>query len=168
LTLVECGRVIEVLNVEGKRIRIRTACKRDREKLIKFYESLSTETIYNRFMGIIRYFDPYVDDLLKRYKSIVIVAEDEETGDIVGVSEAVGDEKGSAESGIAVLERYQRKGIGTALAKAIVEESRRAGFKTLYGYILSENIGAYKLAKKFGAKIKRSYGTMTRIEIPLY
>ncbi len=163
----KCKRVLEEVIVKGRPIRLRLACEDDKEKLIKFYESLSVETIYNRFMGVIRYFDPYVESLFKKHKTIVIVAEDKETGEIVGVSEAVGDESGAAESGIAVLERYQRGGLGTALARAIVNEAKRAGFKKLYGYILSENLGAYKLAKKFGARITRNYGEMLRIEIPL-
>ncbi len=167
MTLEECKKTFKKVVIRGRPIGIRLACKNDREKLIRFYESLSVETIYNRFMGVIRYFDPYVDSLLRKSKAIVIVAEDEEKDEIVGVAEAVGDERGAAESGIAVLERYQRGGLGTAMAKILVEKSKKLGFKTLYGYILSHNMGAYKLAKKFGARIKRDYGEMIRIEIPL-
>ncbi len=167
MTANKCNEIFERTIIKGRPIRIRLACDKDREKLIKFYESLSVETIYNRFMGVIRYFDPYVDNLLRKSKSLVIVAEDEESNEIVGVAEAVGDESGAAESGIAVLERYQRGGLGTLMAKILVEKSKEAGFKKLYGYIFSHNLGAYRLAKKFGARIKRDYGDIMRIEIPL-
>jgi len=163
----KCNEIFKRAVIKSRPVRIRLVCDKDREKLIKFYESLSVETIYNRFMGVIRYFDPYVDSLLRKSKSIVIVAEDEENNEIVGVAEAVGDESGAAESGIAVLEKYQRGGLGTLLAKVIVEKSKEIGFKKLYGYIFSHNLGAYRLAKKFGAIIKRDYGDIMRIEISL-
>jgi GNAT superfamily N-acetyltransferase len=149
----------------GMIITIRRACKKDREKLIKFYEKLSTECIYNRFMGIIRYFDPYVDKLLKE-RAIVIVAETS-SGEIVGVAEAVFDEKGRAESGIAVLDKYQGHGIGSLLGKYILEEARNAGIKKMYAYIMSSNTRALSMALKHGAKIEKKYSGMTYIVFDL-
>ncbi len=149
----------------GVIITIRRACKEDREKLIRFYERLSTECIYNRFMGIIRYFDPYVDRLLKG-RAIVIVAEAPD-GEIVGVAEAVFDEKGRAESGIAVLDDYQGLGIGSLLGKYILEEARRAGIKKMYAYIMSSNIRALNMALKYGARIEKKYSGMTYIAFDL-
>jgi len=160
-------RAIAVKHVRCREVIIRVATREDRDKLVKFYEALSVESVYNRFMGIIRFFDPYVDRLLSERKSVVVVAEDKREGLIVGVAEAVGDEE-AAESGIAVLEAYQRAGLGTELARALVLEARKAGFKKLYGYVLRDNIAALRLARKFGAVIKQRYPDMIRLEISLY
>jgi len=150
---------------DGTIITIRRACKKDRERLIEFYQKLSTECIYNRFMGIIRYFDPYVDRLLKG-RAIVVVAETED-GKIVGVAEAVFDEEGRAESGIAVLDNYQGVGIGSLLGKYILSEARRSGIKKMYAYIMSSNIKALNMALKYGARIEKKYSGMTYIVFDL-
>jgi RimJ/RimL family protein N-acetyltransferase len=161
-----CGRLLGTHRARGVELRIRIACRKDRDALIRFYESLSLETIYTRFFGIIRYFDPYVDKLLSNARAVVVVAEAPD-GRIVGVAEAVGDESGNAESGIAVLEEFRGMGVGTALARAIVRVSRECGFRKLYGYVLANNTAAYRLATKFGARLVGSYESMYRIEIDL-
>ncbi len=162
----QCGEILGYHRARGLTLRIRTACKKDREALIRFYESLSAETIYTRFFAVIRYFDPYVDKLLSSSRAVVVVAEAPD-GRIVGIAEAVGDETGAAESGIAVLEEFQGQGVGTALGKAILEAARRCGFRKLYGYIMPTNQAAYRLASKFGARIVGTYEAMYRIEFDL-
>jgi len=165
---LDCNRKLGRLTVRGRPVTIRRACKADRDALIRFYSRLSTETLYSRFMSIIRYFDPYVDKLLSGSRTVVIVAEDEVTGEIVGVAEAIGDESGdAAESGIAVLEDYQGAGLGKAMAVALLEEARRAGFKKLYAYLLSANAAARRLAERFGARYVGYYGDMVRMELQL-
>jgi RimJ/RimL family protein N-acetyltransferase len=161
-----CGEVLGTHEAVGLRLRIRIACRRDREALIRFYESLSAETIYTRFFAVIRYFDPYVDRLLSSSRSVVVVAEAPD-GRIVGIAEAVGDESGAAESGIAVLEEFQGRGIGTALGRAILDAARRCGFTKLYGYVMPSNRAAIRLALKFGARIVGRYESLYRIEFDL-
>ncbi len=161
-----CGRLLGTHRARGVELRIRIACAKDRDKLIRFYESLSLESIYTRFFGIVRYFDPYVDSLLRNSRAVVVVAEAPD-GRVVGVAEAVGDERGYAESGIAVLEDFRGMGVGTALGEAILRVSRECGFRKLYGYIMPENRAAYRLAMKFGARVVRQYESMYRIEFDL-
>ncbi len=164
----DCLKPLARHMVRGRSVIIRRACKGDRDAMIRFYSRLSSETLYSRFMSIIRYFDPYVDKLLSNSRSVVILAVDEETGDVVGIAEAIGDESGeAAESGIAVLESYQGAGLGTAMAKILLSEARREGFKKLYAYLLAGNIAAKRLAEKFGAKYVGFYGDMIRMELEL-
>ncbi len=151
--------------VRGRRVAIRRACPGDRDEMIRFYNRLSAETLYNRFMSIIRYFDTYVDRLLSDSRTLVLVAEDVETGEIVGIAEAVGDEKGEAECGIAILESYQGAGLGTAMGRVFLQEARKEGFKKLYAYMLASNLAPLKLARKFGARITGRHGDMLRAEL---
>ncbi len=163
---MECRkRVIDRLEVDGEEVVIREACDEDKDALIRFYESLRAETIYTRFFTIIKYFQPYVERILSKSSSVIVVAE-ASNGRIVGVAEAVADD-GDAESGIAVLEAYQGKGIGKALARAIVRLAAEKGLKRLYGYIMTGNYRAYRLAKKFGARVVENYGDMLLMEIPV-
>jgi len=134
------------------------------DRLIKFYEQLSSECIYNRFMSIIRYFDPYVDSLF-RGKSIVIMAK--VRGRIVGVAEVVYDERGMGESGIAVLDEYQGRGIGSLLGRLILEEARKNGIRKFYAYVLPTNMKALQMALKYGARIVKRYSGMLYLEFNL-
>lgn len=162
-----CGRVLDKLNVDGREIIIRGLCPEDRDKLLRFYEKLRDETIYTRFFSVIRYFNPYVERLVSSTGILAIVAEDAQSGEIVGVAELVLDRDGVAEGGIIVLERLQGKGIGSAMALALKRVAREHGIKMVYGYILADNIKAYRLVKKLGGKPKSYYSSMIYVEIPL-
>ncbi|MCE4603957.1 MAG: GNAT family N-acetyltransferase [Aeropyrum sp.] len=162
-----CGRIYEIVESGGLRFRIRGLCPEDKEQLIRFYESLSEETIYTRFFTIVRYFDPYVEKMISTICSLVIVAVEEGSGRIVGVAEAYIDDRGIAEAGIVILEKYQGRGLGSKLARHLISVLKEFGAKKLYGYVLSDNSRALSLAKKLGAKIVREAPGIIRVEIAM-
>ncbi|MCE4617807.1 MAG: GNAT family N-acetyltransferase [Desulfurococcales archaeon] len=149
---------------DGTPVEVERATPEDREKLIHFYEALSAECIYNRFMSIIRYFDPYVDSLF-RGNAIVLMAKVNDK--VVGVAEVVYDDRGMGESGIAVLDEYQGKGIGSLLGRLIIEEAKKNGIKKFYAYILPTNMKALQMALKHGARIVKRYSGMLYLEFDL-
>ncbi len=159
-----CGRVVSEITGERGRIVIRGLCEDDRDKLIEFYNSLTEESIYSRFFSIIRNFEPYVDKLISE-GAIVLVAEAE--GRIVGVAEAVPDGKGRAEAGVAVLEAYQGRGIGTTLASTLMKLAGKFGIRSVYAFILADNPRAFRLARKLGFKVKEHYGDMVLVVLDL-
>ncbi|MEB3765580.1 MAG: GNAT family N-acetyltransferase [Desulfurococcales archaeon] len=166
-----CGRVFDKINItiNGKTIPVvlRGACPSDKEKLIEFYEKLSTETIYTRFFSIVRYFEPYVEKILSN-PAYVIVAERADTGEIIGVAEAIpAEDQTKAEAGIVVLEKFQGRGLGTKIAYTLNKALHENGVKYVYGYIMPENTKAYKLVKKLGGRIKSYYESMLLVEIPV-
>jgi len=162
-----CGKVYGEYVVDGRRIVFRGACPGDKEKLIRFYERLSAETIYTRFFSIMRYFDPYVERLLSSSKALVVVAEDAGTGEIVGIAELIVDKDDVAEGGIIVLEELQGKGIGSRLAEAMRKAAVEHGVRAVYGYILPDNVKALRLVKKLGGRVKERYPSMLYVEIPI-
>jgi len=162
-----CGQVYGEYTVDGRRIVFRGACPGDRDKLIRFYERLSAETIYTRFFSIVRYFDPYIDQLLSSSRALVVVAEDADTGEIVGIAELIVEKDGVAEGGIIVLEELQGKGIGSRLAEAMRKAAIAHGVRAVYGYILPDNVKALRLVKKLGGRVKQRYPSMLYVEIPI-
>jgi len=162
-----CGKVFDEFEVDGHRIVIRGLCPDDKEKLLSFYEKLRDETIYTRFFSIIRHFTPYVDRLISSSRIYSVVAENEDTEEIIGVAELVLDKNGAAEGGIVVLEAMQGKGIGSRLAKALATVARNVGIRKVYGYIMADNIRALRLVKKLGGRPKNYYSSMIYVEIPL-
>ncbi len=161
-----CGKVFDRLKINDVEIVIRGACPGDREKLISFYERLSAETIFTRFFSIIRHFEPYVDQILSSSKSLVVVAERVDTGEIVGIAELIA-ENSKAEGGIVVLEELQGRGIGSRLAMALKDAALEHNIRWVYGYILPDNIRAIRLVKKLGGRIKSKYPSLYYVEIPI-
>lgn len=155
------------ISIDSRRIIIRGICPEDRDKLLDFYNKLSDETIYTRFFSIIRYFDPYVERLVSKSGILGVVAEDVETGEIVGVAELILEKNGVAEGGIVILESMQGKGLGSTMAKVMRDIARSFGIKRVYGYILADNVKALKLVKKLGGRLKEYYSSMILVEIPL-
>ncbi len=162
-----CGRVFDEFSAGGRRIVIRGLCPDDKEKLLEFYEKLRDETIYTRFFSIMRHFAPYVKRLVSSSNIYAVIAEDADTGDIVGVAELVVDESGAAEGGIVVLEEMQGKGIGSRLADTLARIARERGIRKVYGYIMADNIRALRLVKKLGGRPRNYYSSMIYVEIPL-
>jgi len=60
------------------------------------------------------------------------------------------DEFDAAEVAIAVVDDWQRRGVGMALLAALTERARRAGIRCFHMSMLRENVGARALARKFG------------------
>jgi len=161
-----CGRVFDRFTVDGREIVVRGACPEDKEKLVRFYEKLSAETIYTRFFSIVRHFDPYVEKLLSSSKSLVVVAEDAGTGEIVGIAELIAEDS-KAEGGIVVLEDLQGKGIGSRLAEAMRAAALEHGIERVYGYVLPDNVRALRLVKKLGGRVVARYPSMLYVEVPV-
>jgi hypothetical protein len=62
------------------------ACRDNRDRLIKSYESLDSETVYERFYHVVKDFSSYVNSLVEG-GALVVVAE--LNGVIIGVAGAV-------------------------------------------------------------------------------
>ncbi len=162
-----CGKILAEIAIDSRRVIIRGICPEDRDKLLDFYNKLSDETIYTRFFSIIRYFDPYVERLVSKSGILGVVAEDVETGEIVGVAELILEKNGVAEGGIVILESMQGRGLGSTIARVMRDIARSFGIKRVYGYILADNVKALKLVKKLGGRLKEYYSSMILVEIPL-
>lgn len=107
----------------------------------------------------------YRDGLKKGSGSISVLAFDGKK--VVGSSNAFGKSHGRTrhrvELGWGVHPDYQRKGIATTMAKMLVVEAKKRGFKRIEAECAVENVASWKLAKKCGLKIegKRKGGLLT-------
>lgn len=64
---------------------------------------------------------------------------------LIGVSRYAGTSPADAELAIVVHDRWQRRGIGSALLTALAERARAAGFSVLIGEVLAENVAVPRL-----------------------
>lgn len=151
---------------DGYKIKIRKADDNDKEALIKFYQSLDAETVFNRFLFIIRDFEPIVEKVLSDDAGFCIVAEF--NGEIIGDGEAVFIEKPvRAEVALVVKREWRRKRIGTALILVLREIALEKGIKWGYATISLSNVASLKIAKKMNAEIRRIDINTVKVCLPL-
>jgi acetyltransferase len=143
---------------DGARVRVRSIRPSDASLDRAFFEGLSRESRYLRFMQHLPELSP---QLLQRFTQIdpsremALAALDDASGDeaIVGVARYVAapDLGGaSAEFAIVVADAWQRRGLGRAMMDLLIEGARQHGLRTLVGSILAVNTPMRALAAATG------------------
>ena len=96
---------------------------------------------------------------LDYYRELALIAvleqDDKETE--LGVARYVmnADAK-SCEFALVVADKWQHKGIGSQLMRALIDAARQRGFKVMDGEILSNNSTMLKLTEKLGFSVSTS------------
>jgi len=151
---------------DGYKIKVRKANDNDREALISFYQSLDIETIYNRFLFVVKNFEPIVRKVTSEDNGFCVIAQFND--EIVGDGEAVFIEKPvRAEVAVVVKKEWRLKGIGTALILALREIAVEKGVKWGYATISLQNIAPLKIARKLNAEIRRIDISTVEVCLPL-
>jgi L-amino acid N-acyltransferase YncA len=143
-------------------IWIRTAAERDVERLAAYFAGLSRPARYNRFMGA-------VDDLTRIARDCLIPARKADTFTLVAESREQGVEafigeasygfdrmSGSGEFAISVADRFQRRGLGSALLCALQSRAVSLGYLDLFGETFKANDEMKNLARRAGFEMSRS------------
>lgn len=151
---------------DGYKIKVRRANTNDKEALISFYRSLDIETIYNRFLFVVKNFEPIVEKVTSEDTGFCVIAQFNDQ--IVGDGEAVFIEKPvRAEVAVVVKKEWRLKRIGTALILALREIAVEKGVKWGYATTSLRNIAPLKIAKKLNAEIRRIDISTVEICLPL-
>ncbi len=127
----------------------------DKEALKAGFERLSETSRYRRFLSP---HDELSDKELTYFTEIdhhnheALVAIDPQTGEGVGVARYVRSEEDPhvAELAIAVVDDWQRRGVGTRLAAALADRAREEGITTFTGLVLADNKLMLNLAEELG------------------
>jgi acetyltransferase len=67
----------------------------------------------------------------------------------------LGDEPGTCEFAISVVNAWAGAGLGGALLGALVTAARARGLATMEGFVLAENRAMLRLAQRLGFAVKR-------------
>jgi RimJ/RimL family protein N-acetyltransferase len=65
----------------------------------------------------------------------------------VGIARVIGDGHGTADLAVAVVDAWQRRGVGTRLLTAVAALAEDIGFTQLRGTVLPENVAMQRLAR---------------------
>jgi GNAT superfamily N-acetyltransferase len=91
-------------------------------------------------------------------------------GEPVGLARVIGDgTPGSgADLAVAVVDAWQRCGVGTRLLTAVTGLAERLGYRELRGAVLPENVAMQGLARKVAPWLRARYdGEVVQLTVPL-
>ena len=139
----------------GLSLHVRPLAADDRDALLAFYARLSDHSRFRRFMTGAPPLDGSAASRLTEVdhrSHEVLVAVDDTDGRVVAEAR-YGQwlrEPDTADVAFAVADDWQRQGIGTMLAAAIVERARQAGFRRLTASTFGDNAGARSVLRRVG------------------
>ena len=143
----------------GLSLFVRPIRPEDQPLMVQFWDALSPETVYNRFLQHIR---SLPQELVARHtqidydRELALVALDQsgEQERIVGVARLVGHPDGhEAELGMSVGDRWQGQGVGAKLLELLVPIARERGLKKVCSQVFAENEAALAAARRLSCQI---------------
>lgn len=136
-------------------LEIRPISRSDREAFIEAFARLGERSRYTRFLtphgplsdAEIRYFTE-----VDHHDHEAMVAIDPASGQGVGVARYVRSkvDPGVAEVAVAVVDDWQRQGVGTRLGEALAARARSEGIRTFTALMLADNELMLNLLKELG------------------
>ncbi|MFO1475381.1 MAG: bifunctional acetate--CoA ligase family protein/GNAT family N-acetyltransferase [Verrucomicrobiota bacterium] len=151
---------------DGTAVTIRPIMPEDEPLLVKFHETLSEESVYQRYFNQIKLDQRIAHERLTRIcfndydREIALVVERKVSKgktEILGVgrlSKAHG--RNEAEFAILVSDQWQKKGLGTELLRRLVDVGRSEKLGRITAVILADNQGMQKVSAKVGFKLTRN------------
>ncbi|NWF82670.1 MAG: bifunctional acetate--CoA ligase family protein/GNAT family N-acetyltransferase [Bryobacteraceae bacterium] len=152
----------------GEEVLIRPIRPEDEPMMVRFHESLSDRTVYQRYLQILNLPQRTAHDRLVRIcfidyaRQMALVVErttPEGEKQIIGVGRLqnlLGP--GEAEFSIVISDDRQKDGLGTELLKRLIAIGRAEGVKAITADILAENMAMQRICEKAGFKLTREFG----------
>jgi acetyltransferase len=142
---------------DGRTLVIRPLFSDDMTRELRFLESLSTDTLYERLFGHRNVLRPGELRQLVRFdvrREVALLAAVAGPGgeEIIAVARLRNDDDaaGIGEFAIVVSDAWQHAGIGTRLLERLLQVARQAGVHTVTGTTRSSNVAMKRLASSLG------------------
>ena len=143
---------------------IRPIKPEDEPLMVKFHETLSEESVYNRYFSALKLSQRVAHERLTRIcfndydREIALVAELKvakgEPKKILGVGRLSKQHiPGTAEFAVLVNDEWQRQGLGCELLRRLIEIGRDEKLSVLSGVILADNHAMQHICRKVGFKV---------------
>jgi GNAT superfamily N-acetyltransferase len=148
---------------DGLEVRIRPGTASDRDELLAAFDRFSEQSRYQRFFGPMpRLREPVLERLLdldperQLAWGIFDPTQDSETEGESGLAIAtarlfVDSDGRSAEASLAVVDDYQRRGLGRFLLELLVSTAAVQGLESIRFEVLAQNRGMRRLLEATGA-----------------
>ena len=152
---------------DGRRVEIRAVRPDDRAGIAVAIDRTSAQSLFRRFFAVRRSFTEkevafFLDVDFVSHVALVAVVEEDGRPAIVGGGRYVIVQDGKAEVAFAVIDQYQRQGLGAALMRHLGTIARGAGLKELIAEVLPDNAPMMKVFEKSGLRLstKREPGVV--------
>lgn len=162
----------ELVLSDGTRLHLRPLTRDDRDGMLALFHRLSEESRWRRFMSPKPTLAPreldYLTDI-DHFAHEAFAAVDARDGSLAGVARYVrhtGTET-AAELAVEVADELQRRGIGTALCRRVIERAQENGFTVLTATALWNNQPARRLLRRLGFHARRSQGREIELALVL-
>jgi RimJ/RimL family protein N-acetyltransferase len=156
----------------GTRLRFRPISSDDRDRLARLFARLTPESRHRRFLSPKHQLTPhelvYLTDI-DHVTHEAIAAVDQRDGSIVGVGRYAkfADRVAVADVAFTVADELQGMGIGTVLARCLVNRARANGFTLLTATTLWENRPARALLRRLRFRTRASQSSEIELELEL-
>ena len=164
-----------VVLADGSALTIRPIRPEDSGLVQEFFNSLSDESRYYRFMDTLRELPPrmlshftHVDH--DSHLALIAVSEMSGKEQEVAVARYVaGAGREACEFAIVVADEWQHKGLGRHLMQALIAAARHSGIGLMYGEVLAANAKMLRFVARLGftAKLNAADPRLVRVELPL-
>ncbi len=158
-----------VTTKDGASLTVRPIRPEDEPLMVRFHRELSERSVYMRYFRMIRLDQRIAHERLTRIcfidydREMALVADhkDPTNGqhEIAGVAR-LSRQHGSREGEVAIVvsDRFQRRGLGSAMLRNLVEVARAEGWARLSAEILAENIETQRLFERVGFRLESFSG----------
>jgi GNAT superfamily N-acetyltransferase len=156
---------IETLR-DGRSVEIRAIRPDDRTALLEAISRASPKSLFRRFFAprqklTNQELDYFLNVDFVNHVALVAVAIESAKRVIVGGGRFIVVQPGRAEVAFAVIDPYQRQGLGTILMRHLGSMARAAGLRELIADVLIENSPMLKVFEHSGYPMMRTSGTDT-------
>lgn len=150
--------ITEARLAEGTRALTLPVLPMDREALREGFESLSLGSRNHRFLSSVPHLtenmlDHLIDDVdgIDHVALALVVIDDEDVGTPVGVARIIryADRPSEADLAVTVIDRWQGRGVATALLSQLVRE-RPAGVSRIVTTVASDNTASLAMLRRLG------------------
>ncbi|MGC4056137.1 MAG: bifunctional acetate--CoA ligase family protein/GNAT family N-acetyltransferase [Paludibaculum sp.] len=153
----------------GETVSIRPIRPEDEPAMVKFHESLSERTVYQRYLQLLNLSQRTAHERLTRIcyidyarqMALAVESTDPTSGAsrIIGVGRLQGlVDVPEAEFSIVISDDFQKQGLGSELLNRLIAIGKAEGVKVIVADILAENSAMQKISERAGFKLRRDPG----------
>ena len=158
---------------DGSEVVVRPVRPGDKGAIADSFQRISEESRYQRFLAVrerlstgeLRYLTE-----VDHHDHEALVAYDPSSDQGVGVGRYIRDpaDTASAEAAVAVVDAWQRRGLGLVLTQLLADRARAAGIERFTAILLAQNHAMLSLLDALGpTKVVSREGPLLRVEIDL-
>ncbi len=157
---------------DGRQVRLRPLEPDDGERLRRTFEGLSPDSRYRRFfMPRKELSDEELDYLVRvdHRDHEAIAGVEPDSGEILGVARYVRsrEDPDRAEAAVAVIDSWQRRGLGRALLEQLADRARQEEVAHFTAVVQADNRRAMDLLSEIGPTTRSFDGDVVELDIDL-